>query len=324
MKHPFLSFVLCAVCVTPARAGWNYVQTVAAGAAGLNKIELSTAVIDRSLPDLADLRLRTPGGADVPYFTVRNLPPDFVLQTDIREEGKMTVVLADFGKPRDVMGVLLEIPAEEFIKTVNVMGSDTGADWRPVALKKYIFRQGGRAKLQVRFAPVRYRFLRLELDNETSPPVGITQVSAVLRAGAYDRLKKIEIPFSAAQRGKDTVLTLDLPARNLYIAELELTAQDGLYSRQARLVSVRNSFAAAGCVGSGQEPGCGKSFPVRRQFADETAPELIISNGDNPPLAVRSVTAYCLPVYAVFDSPAPAAYKLYFGNRTARAPDYGL
>lgn len=323
MKHRVLSSLLLMFSCAPALAGWNYSMTVAAGQTGLNRIELSTGVIDQSLPDFADVRLRTPAGADIAYYIVQDRLPGISVTADIHEEGELTVALLDFGRPEEVTGLRFDIGAADFVKSVTVKAGVSAADLRAAAVNKQLFRQGGKEKLDLSFAPVSCRFLRVEFDNSNTPTVGITRVSPVFRAGIDARLNRAEVPFTSVVRGRDTVLTLQLPARNLYISDIELGVAARLYNRQVRLVSEKNRFSVQGCVASAAQAGCGRGFPVRRQLAGENTVELIIADGDLPALPVKTITIFYPSAALVFDSPAPAAYKLFFGNRTARAPEYG-
>ncbi|HTJ00814.1 MAG TPA: DUF3999 family protein [Dongiaceae bacterium] len=319
---------------------WQNEQSFSVTTPGLIKLSLPAATLDAAQPALADLRLYDDAGAEVPWLVERPLPgtaamlPARAFQATLNADA--TVLLVETGTTQAIDGILLETPAQNFIKPVRVEGSPDGHRWQLLATGRPLFRQpGGVTQLQLPLLLNVWHSLRLTVDDRRAAPLPFT--GARLHVPAATGAPAETLPVTIAERHEnpgETRLTLNLGAANLDLAGLDFETTAPLFTRNVTLAVPQVSETAI------HEAPVGQGVIYRLAIDGQTNLEnltvslerqihsrelvVLIHNQDSPPLALTAVRAERRPVYLVFLASHAGTYHLLTGNPQALAPHYDL
>ncbi len=320
-------------------AGWEFRQEITVEQSGPLRLTLPADTLDAAREDLADLRLLGPDGAEIPFAIIRRntvRPTTERIPLQARLEGNRTVVEFGLAKAQPIRRLVLECPAPEFTKAASVEIEAGDGQWRPALDSALVFRlRGGLDQLALDLRGTPARSLRVTFDDTRSQPVPITAV--VVETGASDPDTWIELPVPVVgteTEARATRLVLDLGGRHRHLAELEFDARERTFQRAVRLLAltaeddeVVEQQLAAGTIGrlelSATQRGSHLRLPV-----DGISPtarlELVVENGDSPPLNDVSVMARLRRIDLGFDAPATGRYTLLSGSAEATAPRYDV
>jgi hypothetical protein len=235
---------------------------------------------------------------------------------------------------------LTGIPAP-FLKRVRVEGSGDRARWTLLVGEGTFFDLPNEALRSTELAYLRgeYRYLRVTWDDRTSarvprPAAASVRVVRAPSTAASDPLRE-EVRFEVRPSEPGTSrFRLRLPGARLPVVALELTVAGGNLLRDARVTEARLS------EGQAISPAVLGRATLRRTVRDgltaaalripiapptETTLDLVIDNGDNPPLALTRVDAVfaALP-FIYFESDGTTPLKAHFGAPNVVAPRYDL
>lgn len=338
-------------------ADWQHEQQFDVRAPGLVKLSLPVEMLDAARPALEDLRLYDDAGNQVPYLIERPVPTGQVVQnakslevslkrtatvitleTDLRASLARTTATANISRVRTQLldGVTLESPATSFIKSVQIEGSTDGRRWQMLAEGQPIFRQpNGVARLHLPISAGAWRWLRLTVDDQRSPPIPF--IGARVHMTDAESTPGEPLPIIITERHEnpgETRLTLNLGAANVTLASLQIETDEPLFTRVVTLAvpqisedSVREQTIAQGAIYrvavEGQPASANLSVPLESQVCSREL-LLFIRHQDSPPLPITAVRAERRPVYLVFLARQAGTHHLLTGNSRCAAPRYDV
>jgi hypothetical protein len=322
---------------------WGYAKPIqSVSTSEFSQLFLDGEVYAHAQTDLSDLRIVNKAGEMVPYYIVKGYSVEAQQQTEYasRRVSKSVVeldTLLDYQVERgselvDIEGNLLELalPAQLFLKKVEVYGSHDGKQWSPLA-SDYVYRTEDMEKSYIDLGSIqKFSYYRLKvLDNAE----GIEFASMKLLHNIFgstwkEYQKSVELEYTSVAEGKETIVTLRND-QHLRIKRLTVEAE-GNYRRTYRLTnSEGRSLTVEGKpelfrLNVGGSSISGNDIRVAGQPLHEAQITLRIQNGDNAPLKLLSVTAEYVIDKLVFESKAGEAYELRYGNPLAVAPQYDI
>lgn len=319
---------------------WSHRQAVPVERTGVLKFALPPATLDLARPRLEDLRLLDPAGQETPFvleYAAPSTPPSSQRPRSFRVTlaDAFTQVLIETGATDVIAGVLLASPAAGFVKAARVEVSEDGERWDVIETGAPLFRQYGAELLTLRIER-RAAYIRVTIDDNRSRPIPFTGATLAV-AAVTQPPAAAPLPIRILRREEfagETLLTLDLGARHVPLAELEFSASDPLFARNVTVTvrELRDDTAgerplARGAIYRVAADGLAPRSQLRVPL-DFTAPsrELLahIANQDSPPLLIEEVRATQRPVWLVFRAATAGAYTLLTGNATVAAPRYDL
>jgi hypothetical protein len=298
---------------------------------------------------LSDLRLFNAQNEEVPYLLVPPVtgrPPRLVgrilpiTATDL-PNAKSSGFEVDFEGINAIDAIDLDAIQPPFLKRFRLEASGDRARWTVLVAEGTAFNLPAEQLVHTRieFTPGAYRYVRVTWDDTNSarvaPPnsVGARMVSAV-SPGPVLR-EPVAITGRPSEPGRSR-FRLTLPAARLPIVALELTIGGGHLSRDARVME-------SSLVGEQAQPrviGSAKLVRVVRdginadalripiQQPSEPQLDLVVDNGDNPPLPLEGVTAVFAELpWIYFEAPAgvkSGPITARWGDPRLAAPRYDL
>jgi len=303
------------------------------------QINLPPATSNIARPDLSDLRIIDSNEKEIPFLIDQSTPrpESSVPVTDFRAEivAAETRLLITTNSDSTMAGVVLDTPASaNFIKSARVEGSNDQKDWRVLTSGAALFRMGnGAANLRVAFPESRWKFLRVVVDDNRTPPVPWTSVRLVV-AGSSAPTQPVSVTIKSRDENPGTTrLGIDLGDANLRIASIRIGTSEPVFTRSVTVaapeLSAQNlqeeilSSAVLYRVDLNGRVEAHLDLPIDKQiFGQELV--LLIDNGDSPPLLVSEVRADRRITRLIFFAATPGAYSLFSGNSQCELPRYDL
>lgn len=305
------------------------------------RVELPPGMLNELTPSFSDIRLIAPDGREAPYSLWTPLPAGNepacarVLDFSVRLSKGKTVALVETDPNREVASVALDLfDAASYIKSVSVYASSDKDNWRKLVSGAPVFGTTGRpGNSRVDFAPVKSRYLKIELDDSSSAPVGLRGLAlgpALPRAPVGERSLEVRVSSVSRPSMVETLYLFDLPARHMAITGVEpvFEAPQGLFWRritlsdreEGRLVPLGEDILYT--VGDGRTPARRRVFVNARNLSGALALRSV--DYDNEPLSIKAVRVYYAPTYAVFEPRKTGVYAFAFGNQFAARARYNV
>lgn len=294
---------------------------------------------------LNDLRLFDANDVEIPYLliepstdspligTFRVLPIPAADRLDEKSSG----FEADLQSVRTVNGILLSTIQPPFLKRFHLEGSGDRVRWTELVREGTTFRLPAERleHTMIDFPPGEFRYLRVTFDDTNSarvvPPDDVmVRMPVPMSIGPVLR-ENVTISRRPSEPGRSR-FRVNLPAARLPIVAFELHVGGGDLLRDVRVLEA----GFAGATAEPRELGRGKIMRVARDLMtaasmrvdvrQPTEPqlELVVDDGDNPPLQLEAVTAIFAELPRIyFEAPAGPITARY-GDPKLFKPRYDL
>ncbi|HEV8426458.1 MAG TPA: DUF3999 family protein [Pyrinomonadaceae bacterium] len=314
--------------------------------AGLHDAIVPLWVMDKSRPDLADLRLFDSANREIPYAIRIRRDVDERRDIPVRLFNSGTAgpatseVSVDLGEnPGEHNEIEIETRGTNFRRQVAIEGSDSGKEWRTLNNDGVLFSfrsQNTVAESQrVTYPASRYRYLRVKVsrdqltDNET-PQVTNVKVSMAVREKGWLSSWSVPVPSYQLLRNQGahaSAWIIDLGARTP-CEWLTLQINDESFSRPFQVESIEDDqnvrLLATGDLTrhAGDEPK--PLVIVFNEEANVRKLRLQITDYSNPTLDIIGISASAPARELVFELKEPSSQplRLFFGNANVTAPHY--
>lgn len=324
--------------------GFRYRRALGPVAAGWRQLTVPDAVFGKASPGLADLRiLGVSAGGDT-------LEAPYVIRATTKVEAVKRVPFKTFNTTHNAQGyyytfevpddetvneIVLELDNRNFDWRVQLEGSGDQTEWFGI-LDDYRILDIDNAQTQfrftnLRFPPVRYRYLRLRIKGSEAPQrlrAGLSKTDTT--AGSFRTYQPQNVQHTEDRSAKQTVVTWSLPLP-VPVSELHIPVLDSMdYYRPVRIEALTDSFKtpdgwryqwtpfAAGTLHSLAPGDLSFEERVLQQL------RLVIDNGDNRPLSLGPVVASGASYALLARFTEPADYFLLYGRPHAAPPDYDI
>jgi hypothetical protein len=345
MSRRVILFTLAACAVgrvtaAPLPSEWRNFYTSQVPRSGLIKISVPLEVLSSARSGLEDLRLFDSSDHEVPYLLEPSTPtPPGVRppkQFQVTVTANATVATLETGLTEPITSITMQTPATDFLKAVQIEGSQDRRKWEVLAQGQPVFRQrNGASQLHLAISPARWAFLRVMLDDRRSSPIPLT--GALVHSAASTHAGEESLGVAIVQRSEEpgvTRLMLRLDGANCTLASLRVETPELLFTRAVALAQpqfvegeVRESVIHGDSIFRvmlPDQPAVAKlrlapDVPLRsRDLA------LLITNDDNPPLQITALSATRRPVHVTFNAAEAGRFKLLTGNPFCAGPRYDL
>lgn len=336
---------------------FRYERQVLPGATGANRLDVDVALLIGSQPftvqylgertravgGLSDLRFYTSAGREVAYLLVppSSAEPRWLSSQPlpIPARDSLSGFQIDLGSVQLVDRVRVGGLPAPFLKRVQIEGSGDAARWTQLVREGTLFDLPDERlrQIELAFRAGEYRYLRVIWDDSSSGRLPLPTFVAARHAGpdAPPPPLTSEVRFERrpSEPGKSRY-RIRLPGARLPIVALELRAGGGNILRQARVTETRltNREMTPALLGEetirrsarGNVSAANLRIPLTMP-PSEAELELMIDDGNNPPLDLTAVDAVfaSLP-YIYFESERGEPLSARYGNARLAAPRYDL
>ena len=330
-----------------ARAAWKYRRPVVLAdggrADGFMAVTIPPEVAERSQPSLADLRLVSSDGREVPYVLDVDVPRTAERRRSGRlveqqtERRRTSAWVVDFEIPTAFDRLELDIDGADFSKRVDVETSLDGTQWTRAGNEAWVFDRPWRGRrihdtAIEQSTPLTARYVRLTVDDWRSTPVVVRGVTAVLTThlGGRRWTREAALVRLEAPAGQPSRYRVDAPP-GAPVERIAIATSDPAFWRNVRVFETGSR---------GNEAQVSEREPIYRVRLDDAdldaerldvdlvrpiaAPLIVeIEDGDSPPLAGARVTLSGMERRALLPA-TTAPLTLYYGNAATRRPVYDI
>jgi hypothetical protein len=297
----------------------------------------------------ADLRFYTSDGFEVPYlFVAPPLPNEVAIGGSVQAiaaTDKTSGFEADFRAIVQGMdAVSLERIVPPFLKRFRLEGSGDRTRWTVLVAEGTAFDlpQERLRHVKLAFAPGAYRYLRVTWDDTNSGRVNLPASVTAYRHSNAERTPELRIPVQVdrlpTEPGRSR-FRLTLPGSHLPIRALDLGVGGGHLLRDVRVLE-RVFDPSAGSGGGPQiayrvtgqarlsrvvkDGATAEALRVEIKAPEEPDVELVVDDGDNPPLDLQGVTAVFADLPWIYFESAAGMLTARFGDAKRQPPRYDL
>jgi hypothetical protein len=336
------------VLAGPSIPFFKYQRPVQTQPGGQRFLAVDEQIWKNARPDLGDLRLYS-GQQEVPYALMveRGSRESDTRDVSVLQQsviGGKTQFLIDMTGVAEYDHIDLRLTAKNFVAHARVEGQEDlhGQQWALLAdsilydLSKENL--GGNSVLRLPLST--YKYLRVTIDGPVKP-ADIVGASSEFRQEQKAVWRDVggaptvaEMPMSAARNdssrrnGKATVLTFAVPEKvPLDRVTLEIDPAQPNFRRSVQVTSDKDDYIGSGeidrvhMVRSGQKIDS-DDYDVSFSAVGHKTIKVIIDNGDDPPLKIKSARLQQLEHRLYFDASASAPMTLYYGDEKLDAPIY--
>ena len=294
---------------------------------------------------LNDLRLFAIDGREIPYLLIPPAPDASVFvtgqvlpitATDTPNE-KTSGFEVDFATLGPIDAVDLSRVRAPFLKRFRLEGSGDRSRWTQLIAEGTAFNLPAEqlSHTRIEFPAGEYRYVRVTWDDTNSSRVAAPDTVRARRMTMSSPGPVLRAPVAITARPSEpgrTRYRLSLPAARLPIVALELTVGGGHLARNASVLESRliGEQAEPQLIGQARlirimQEGVNADalrIPIRQPAEPDL--ELVVDDGDNPPLALEAVTAVFAELpWIYFESPGGSITARY-GDARLAAPRYDL
>lgn len=291
---------------------------------------------------LSDLRFYERSGREVPYLLV-DAPT-----TEPRWSGSVLLPVArtdttsgfeaDLSELRTVDRVRVDLPSAPYLKRVRLEGSGDRQRWTLLVDEGTLFDLPAERLRQtvLEFAPGDYRYLRIIWDDKSSGRVPLPDAVFARNVTPRAAAPTLRAPLAFERRTSEPRVSryrLRLPGARLPIVALELTVGGGNVLRAARVTEQRLAggqltpfplgTATLRRAVRGDVAASSLRIPIAQP--NESVLDLVVDDGDNPPLEITGVTAeFAALPYIYFEASTVEPLIARYGGERIAPPSYDL
>jgi uncharacterized protein DUF3999 len=300
------------------------------------------AVVDQDIwqysrPDLADIRLYSPDGEEVPYSLREKRgggsAGEVTLQPlELGRKDGQTEFAVDLSSVPEYDRITLQLKTKNFVGHAHVLGASELHAAQPTDLGTFTIYDFSKEKLGSSFTiklPLsRFTFLRIQLSDPVTPE-DVTGVNIAKEQEDKTAWLDLGIKPVIAKKGKDTEIT--------WTASDKVPIERVSFDVDPRDVNFRRDVAfMAGkkldYVRGGEISRIHMTRNGRKVDSEDLAMDLpttraanykiTIHNGDDPPLRLRTVHVLQVERRLYFDPRGNAQLQLFYGDDRAHSPEY--
>jgi hypothetical protein len=295
---------------------------------------------------LSDLRLFDGAGKEVAYLLVPNPPLDPTWRDAIAilpvapvetEKEKTSGFEADLGHLFMIDRFRIDGLPPPYLKRIRLEGSGDRTRWTLLVGEGTLFDlpDSRLRQTELSFAAGSYRYLRVTWDDARSariaraPSVSAREIETA--SGRAPLMTPVGFERRPSEPGRSR-FHVRLPGGHLPVAALALDVAGGYVLREAEVYEARLTGAEAvpALIGRGTlkrvEQGSLAAVALRVPIEApiEAELDLVVDDGDNPPLDVRAVTAEFAELPWIYFEAPEGALAARYGNSSLPGPKYDL
>jgi uncharacterized protein DUF3999 len=343
--------LLTILMISSSVSYFKYQRPLKAVRSGQQYITVDDAIWQHARPDLGDLRLYN-GQTEVPYAFVTERGGTAQQRKSVRVfqqsnfRGK-TQFFLDMRGLAKYDHVALNLSTRNFVAHAHVEGQDDVHATHWAGLGESILYDLSRESLGgntvLRLPRASYRYLRVTIEGPVKPEEVIganseqrqEQKALWRRVGGEPQIGSTDagqIRWEKGryepQSGKDTVLLFQVP-QNVPVERIvfDVDAAQPNFRREVRLLNDKGVWLGSGEIDRVHIVRSGETIDsdnheVNVSIRGEKTLAVIVANGDDPPLTIRSAHLEQQERRIYFDAAGGASLMLYYGDESLNRPVY--
>lgn len=324
---------------------WQFTKEIrVSGSQNLASFTIDNQVYEHANENLSDLRIIDSNGQELKYkLSVERESRELeTLRLSVRDlaikEGEYTQFVADLGREGQLHNsITILTNSVNFRRQVEVESSKDAQGWLLVKRANeggyiYDYSLDFKAKNTTVYYPQSTsRYLRIRILDKGDPSLKVVGATALNDIYFGSRTTNLTPQVLETRQDKDkqaTVYLLDLGARGIPSNRLNFSTSDRNFNREILTEGSndKNSFSSLGrdVIFSYETPRfSGSKGTINYSEGNFRYLRLTVFNRDNPPISLSNFEAIGTVRKVVFEN-GKGSLRLFYGNSTARFPDYDI
>ncbi len=308
---------------------------------GLVGVALESELLEKSRPDLGDIRVVSSAGTSLPILVTEATDgedaPPFPVQVFkvTRRPGKFTEIWIDKNAKVLTRSVIIQTSSKDFVRKVELRGSDN-------ARETYVIRVDGLIAEMQKPEPFRileiehplnnFQYLQLRIMDDDQQPLKIDNVLCGPASAGLNLTKPLKARITdkrVTRPDNSAIVAIDLGRKRFPVTSFGISTRAKEFIRKVRITGTSSENG-----GTYQELYNGTFFRLRKEDAIKQKLEARFKPqpyrylrfellGSGPPVNVDEVKATAAVRLAVFEHRKDLTYRIYYDNSQAKLPEPG-
>lgn len=306
---------------------------------GLVGVALESSVLARCKQDLSDLRIVDTDGRLVPTWITPPVeseePSPF--QTRLfrasKKPGKWSEIWIDKGAKVLTREVILETSSKDFIRKVELRGSDNGKDTYVILMDGLVIdleKPLPIRSLEIPHHVNNFQYIQIRIIDDEQPPLKIENVSCRAPSSGSGLTRPLDVRVMenrVVPSTNATVIVADLGERRFPVTGIRISTESKTFGKTATVWGGNNSSTDSWTkLHEGPLFRMQKEEASKEQLSATFQPQLcryikVEISGPGGPVAVNDLEARSAVRIAVFDYRKGPDYRLYYENPQAKTDE---
>jgi hypothetical protein len=301
---------------------------------GIVGVALDSSVLERCKQDLGDVRIVESDGKLVPVWITPPVeaeePPPFQTRPFrvSKKPGKWTELWIDKGAKVLTREVLLETSSKDFMRKVELRGSDNGKDAYVILMDGLVMDL--EKPLRIRSLEIphhlnNFQYLQIRILDDEQPPLKIENVSCRPPGSGLKWPLNVRVMENRVVPSTNTTVTIaDLGERRFPVTGLKVSTESKQFAKTATILGGNNESPESWIkLHEGPFFRMRKEEAAKERLSAIFQPQLcryikVEMSGPGAPVTVNDLEAYAAVRIAVFDYRKGSSYRLYYENPQAK------
>jgi hypothetical protein len=311
-------------------------------AQGSSLVAQGSALAKIAQDGLSDLRLYDENGREIAYLLVPPpaRAPDWTAGAvlPVAATKKTSGFEVDLHAPRTADRLAISGLRAPYLKRARLEGSGDRSHWTVLQEETTVFDLPDEklTRTEIDFAAGEYRYLRVTWDDSSSARLALPRAVRARLVASVATPAPLRAPLVFERRASEPGISryrLSLPGSRLPIVAIELSVSGGYVLRRARVTESRLAGSQMAPVELGaailrravRDDVAAAELRVPLSAPQESTLELIVEDGNNPPLELTGISAISAELpWIYFEAETKAHLVAKFGSPKAAAPRYDL
>ncbi len=334
-------------------ASWQFMKPIARVQQDINTGKFGTFALDKEVfrsanTNGSDIRIMSGDGEEVPYEIIDMGRPEGTQQVRAKLlnntfiAGKEQSFALDFGVGQgahDFVALDVDSHNRNFRRHILIAGSDSLGDWKTLAHNNIIYDYSVdifARKTTISYPLTTFRYLFVTIPAEGGAPLRILSATGTFTKETGTEAMRRETEYDAVmsvvenKENRTTDVFLDRGQNGIPAHKLILETPSKDFYRQVKVYARNDENTLWGplvtdVIFNYSDPLFqGSNLTIAMPEIRSRFIKIAIVNNDNKPITVSRVTLSGRARTAVFPYEDGKTYSLYYGNSSARAPQYDL
>jgi Protein of unknown function (DUF3999) len=316
-------------------------RTIIPAHEGPSRLDPDAEFLAHAKPDLGDLRIVDLSGREQPFLVIAasTVEPKWIAGRvlPVAATKKTSGFELDLGAAHGIDRVSFDGIAAPFLKRAQLEGSGDRAHWTVLAPDATVFDLPDEKlrNVEISFEPGDNRYLRVTWDDRSSAVVThVGSVTVRLHAtGAGPDVTRVSLQFhKISSEPQKSRYRITLPGPNLPIVAIEAVVANGEVFRPASVYAQRLEqgqivpvlLGASTLKRAERFGGVASDLAVLVSRPTEADLELVVDDGNNPPLALTGIVARLAPLPWIWFEATAGSFTARYGNPRLEMPAYDV
>jgi hypothetical protein len=320
---------------------WKFYKDISATSGSIEKFTLDGDVFASANENMSDLRIISNTGREVPYklSIARDIEQVAYVPVKITNnsysENKTSSVIMEISEGSVVNRLRISTAATNFQRNAKIYGSNDEKTWSVVLDNGYVYDYTdtkGNFHSQgtvLSFPDSTFKFLKVEIEGDGMTPIKIlgAETTQYQKENAREVSRTTAFTVSDNFAKKETSVILDFGQRGIPVNKALFESGSINFNRTVSVYSgnAKDSWNYLGneyVFRYKTERISSEKLNVEFPEITDRYVKIVIQNKDNEPIHITGVKTFATYREVLFETAPNETYKLYYGSKNARTPEY--